>query len=64
LKTLEDRQRHLHTLLCRAMPAIASDPALAPTKSRMTEFFRERADRFPFAMLARPAPKPAPKTES
>ncbi len=57
LKALEERQLHLHALLCRAMPAIASDPALAETKARMTAFFRERADRFPFAMLARPVPK-------
>jgi hypothetical protein len=57
LKALEERQQRLHALLCRAMPAIASDPALAGTKVRMTAFFRERSDRYPFAMLARPAPK-------
>ena len=57
LKALEDRQRRLHELLCRAIPAITTKPELTETKTRMAAFFRERADRFPFAMLARPAPK-------
>lgn len=57
LKALEDRQAQLHGLLVRAMPAVLNEPALADMKADMVAFFRERAARYPFSMVARPAPK-------
>jgi hypothetical protein len=57
LRELEARQAQLHGLLVRAMPAILADPALGEVKADMAAFFRARAERYPFSMVARPAAK-------
>jgi hypothetical protein len=57
LRALEGRQAELHALLAKAMPIILQEPALAGVKADMVAFFRARAERYPFSMVARPAPK-------
>jgi hypothetical protein len=55
-ETLEERQIRMSGLLVAAQPAIAADPD-SEAYRLMIAFFRERAQKFPFAMAARPAAK-------
>jgi len=57
LAALETRQVRLRGLLVVAMPAILADRGTAYGK--MIALFRERAERFPFSMAARPPAKKA-----
>jgi hypothetical protein len=59
LAALEARQIHLRGLLVKAMPAIIADPDATDAYPRMIALFRERTDRFPFSMAARPPAKKA-----
>lgn len=52
LADLEPQQVRMRGLLVRAMPVIRADRGAAYDK--MIALFRERAERFPFAMAARP----------
>jgi hypothetical protein len=54
---LEQRQRRLRGLLVKAMPAIADAGTQDEAYRGMIALFRERADRFPFAMSAQPVKK-------
>jgi hypothetical protein len=57
LAVLEAKQVLLRGLLVEAMPAILAERGAAYAK--MMALFRERADRFPFSMAARPPVKKA-----
>jgi hypothetical protein len=58
---LEIRQVRLRELLARAVPAILEHREDSNAYALMVELFRDRAERFPFSMSARPpAKKPAP----
>ena len=57
LTVLETRQMHLRGLLVKAMPAIIADPDATDAYPRMIALLRERTDRFPFSMAARPPAK-------
>jgi len=59
LAALESRQLRMRELLVKAMPAIIADPGKADAYPQMIALFRERADRFPFSMAARPPAKKA-----
>jgi hypothetical protein len=59
LTVLETHQMHLRGLLVKAMPAIIADPDATDAYPRMIALFRERTDRFPFSMAARPPAKKA-----
>jgi hypothetical protein len=60
LGALEQRHQRMRAALALAVPAILADPELAPVRTRMVQLFRERAQRFPLALSARPAtPRPA-----
>ena len=59
LTVLETRQMHLRELLVKAMPAIIADPDATDAYPRMIALLRERTDRFPFSMAARPPAKKA-----
>src|SRR5258708_1545058 len=54
--TLEERQIRMSELLVQAQPAIAADRD-SEAYRLMIAFFRERAQKFPFAMAARPVKK-------
>ncbi|HLG89401.1 MAG TPA: hypothetical protein VKZ79_19655 [Alphaproteobacteria bacterium] len=60
LETLEARQERMRALLSKAMPAIGAERGDA--YRAMVALFRERADRFPFAITAT-APKHPAKEE-
>ncbi len=55
---LETRLLRLRGLLVRAMPAILAAPDGGAAHRLSVALFRERADRFPFAMSAQPVKKP------
>jgi hypothetical protein len=55
-KALEDLQIHMSGQLVTAQPAIAADTD-GDAYRLMIAFFRERAQRFPFSMTARPPKK-------
>jgi len=57
LAALDHRQVRMRGLLVKAMPAIRAERGTAYDK--MMTLFRERADRFPFAMAFRPPAKKA-----
>ena len=57
LAALETRQVLIRGLLVKAMPAIRAERGVAYGK--MIALFRERAERFPFTMAARPPAKKA-----
>jgi hypothetical protein len=59
LAALESHQVHMRGLLVKAMPAIVADPDATDAYPRMIALFRERTDRFPFSMAARPPVKKA-----
>jgi hypothetical protein len=59
LAALESRQMRMRELLVRAMPAILTDPGETDAYRQMIALFRERTDRFPFSMAARPPVKRA-----
>jgi hypothetical protein len=59
LTVLETRLMHLRGLLVKAMPAIIADPDATDAYPRMIALLRERTDRFPFSMAARPPAKKA-----
>jgi hypothetical protein len=61
LERLEAHDERLRALLARVAPTIASQPDLSELNERMMSLFRERAQRFPFGLLARPAP-PVPSS--
>jgi hypothetical protein len=54
--SLEEQQVRMSGLLVEAQPAIAGDRNREADRL-MIAFFRERANRFPFAMAARPVKK-------
>jgi hypothetical protein len=54
--SLEEQQARLSSLLVHAQPAIAADRN-GEAYRLMIAFFRERAQKFPFAMAARPVKK-------
>ena len=54
--SLEERQARLSSLLVQAQPVIAADRN-GEAYRLMIAFFRERAQKFPFAMAARPVKK-------
>jgi hypothetical protein len=54
--SLEEQQVRMSGLLVQAQPAIAADKD-GEAYRLMIAFFRERAQRFPFAMAARPVKK-------
>jgi hypothetical protein len=54
--SLEEQQARMSALLVRAQPAIAANRN-GEAYRLMIAFFRERAERFPFAMAARPVKK-------
>jgi hypothetical protein len=56
LRALEEMQIRLSGLLVGAQPAIIAEPG-GEAYRLMIAFFRERAQRFPFAMAARPPKK-------
>lgn len=56
---LEDRQMRVRALLVRAMPVIIAQSDKTDAYALMTRLFRERAERFPFSMAARPPAKTA-----
>ena len=57
LAALEARQVAMRGLLVKAMPAILAERGTA--YSKMIALFRERTERFPFTMAARPPAKKA-----
>jgi hypothetical protein len=57
LPALEARQGRVRGLLAKAMPAILAERGTAYRK--MIALFRERTERFPFSMAARPQAKKA-----
>ena len=59
LAGLERRQIRMRELLVKAMPAITADPGKTDAYPQMIALFRERTDRFPFSMAARPPAKKA-----
>jgi hypothetical protein len=59
LAALESLQIRMRALLVKAMPAIIADPDQTEAYPRMIALFRERTDRFPFSMAARPPAKKA-----
>jgi hypothetical protein len=59
LAALETGQARMRALLVKAMPAILADPHRTDAYPRMIALFRERAERFPFSMAARPPAKKA-----
>jgi hypothetical protein len=59
LADLERRQIHMRELLVGAIPAIIAEPRGTDAYRRMIALFRERAERFPFSMAARPPVKKA-----
>jgi hypothetical protein len=59
LTALENNQVRMRELLVKAMPAIIADPDATEAYPRMIALFRERAERFPFSMAARPPAKKA-----
>jgi hypothetical protein len=59
LAALEARQMRMRELLVEAMPAIIADPGKTDAYPQMIALFRERTDRFPFSMAARPPAKKA-----
>jgi hypothetical protein len=59
LAALETTQVRMRALLVKAMPAIMADPNGTNAYPRMIALFRERAERFPFSMAARPPVKKA-----
>ena len=59
LAALETRQMRMRELLVEAMPAILADPDETGAYPRMIALFRERTERFPFSMAARPPVKKA-----
>ena len=59
LRALENKQMRMRELLVEAMPAIIANPDKTDAYPRMIALFRERADRFPFSMAARPPGKKA-----
>ena len=60
LTALDETQERLRGLLACAIPAIVTDRGDA--YRLMTKLFRERADRFPFSIMAAPV-KPDPKDD-
>ena len=56
---LESHQIRMRELLVKAMPAITADPHQTEAYPRMIALFRERTERFPFSMAARPPAKKA-----
>ena len=54
---LEVHQMRLRGLLARAVPAITENPDKTDAYPKMIALFRERSERFPFSMAARPAKK-------
>ncbi len=54
--SLEEQQARMSALLVQAQPAIAANRN-GEAYRLMIAFFRERAERFPFAMAARPVKK-------
>ena len=61
LEALEAHHERLRSLLAQIAPTIASRPELAELNERMVTLFRQRAQRFPFGLLARPNP-PVPSS--
>ena len=59
LVALESHQIRMRELLVKAMPAIIADPNRTGAYPQMIALFRERTDRFPFSMAARPPVKKA-----
>jgi hypothetical protein len=59
LAALESGQVRMRELLVKAMPAIVAGRDETDAYSRMIALFRERAERFPFSMAARPPAKKA-----
>jgi hypothetical protein len=59
LGALENHQMRMRGLLVKAMPAILAEPHRTEAYPRMIAFFRERTERFPFSMAARPPAKKA-----
>lgn len=59
LRALENQQMRMRELLVEAMPTIIANPGRTEAYPRMIALFRERADRFPFSMAARPPAKKA-----
>jgi hypothetical protein len=59
LAALETAQVRMRALLVKAMPAIMAEPRCTDAYPRMIALFRERAERFPFPMAARPPVKKA-----
>jgi hypothetical protein len=59
LAALESHQMRMRELLVKAMPAIIADPHRTDAYPRMIALFRERTERFPFSMAARPPAKKA-----
>jgi len=55
LAGLEAHDERLRALLARVAPTIASRADLSELNERMVSLFRQRAQRFPFGLLARPA---------
>jgi hypothetical protein len=58
MAALETLQVRMRGLLVKAMPAILADRT-GPAYREMIALFRERAERFPFSMAARPPAKKA-----
>ena len=54
---LEEHQSRLRELLVQVMPAIVAEGSGGESYRRMIALFRERAERFPFAMSAQPVKK-------
>jgi hypothetical protein len=59
LAALESSQMRMRELLVKAMPAIIADRDKTDAYAQMIALFRERAERFPFSMAARPPAKKA-----
>jgi hypothetical protein len=59
LAALENHQMRMRGLLVRAMPAITANPDATDAYPLMIALFRERTERFPFSMAARPPAKKA-----
>jgi hypothetical protein len=56
---LESQQVRMRELLVKAMPAIIADSDKTEAYPRIIALFRERTERFPFSMAARPPAKKA-----
>ena len=60
LEVLEARHDRLRALLARAAPVLAAGAEHQALNDRVVELFRQRAERFPFGLQARPsAPVPS-----